>query len=90
MSAGFHWRAYTNFQPYQLRQITLNDWQLVLINTPPQKIQILSTTVITRFVIVLHFYLPKKQWQSLIIVHDALSEKVYRDLAVSLKISGAS
>ncbi len=90
MSAGFHWRAYTNFQPYQLRQITLNDWQLVLINTPPQKIQILSTTVITRFVIVLHFYLPKKHWQSIVIMNDALTEKAYRDLAVSLKISGAS
>ncbi|MCK5871608.1 MAG: hypothetical protein KAG26_02180 [Methylococcales bacterium] len=90
MSVGFHWRAHTKFQPYQLHQSVLKGWQLVSINTPPQKIQILSTTVITRFVIVLHFYLPKKQWQSIVIMNDALTEKAYRDLGVSLKISGAS
>ncbi|MCK4494483.1 MAG: hypothetical protein KAU26_10525 [Methylococcales bacterium] len=90
MSAGFHWRTYKKIQPYQLHQIGLKDWRLVRANMPPQKIQILPTTVITGFVIILHFYLPKQQWQSVVITKDTLSEKAYRNLGVSLKISGAS
>lgn len=89
-STCFHWLRQKNFQPYQLHQVTLDDWQLICLNTPPQKIHILPTTVISRFVIVLHFYLANKQWQSLVIMNDALSEKNYRDLVVSLKISRAS
>lgn len=50
-------------------------------------IQILNSTVITRFAIFLHFIDQAKK-QSLLIVNDALSDDDYRRLIVRLKTAG--
>jgi hypothetical protein len=59
-------------------------WRLALDNSF-EEIQILPSTVISIFVIFLHFKTDNKPKQTLVIVSDALADEDYRCLIVRLK-----
>jgi hypothetical protein len=80
-------RYHLRSKPYQLSYNEQAQWWLITENTS-QTLQILPSSVITTWLIVLHFRLENGQFQSLLIVKDALSTADYRTLVVTLKIAG--
>lgn len=51
-------------------------------------IQIVDSTVISTFIIILHFYVSEGRKQSILIPYDALTIEEFRKITVELKISG--
>lgn len=81
-------RYHRQFQPYQIRHTDHSIWQLATTADDFQTIEILPSSVITVWVIVLHFRIENGNCRSLAIINDALNDKDYRALAVALKITG--
>lgn len=81
---------YTQFQPYCIRYHEASTWSVAITGNEFQTLQILPSTVVTIWLIVLHFRLENGKFQSLLIFNDALSDKDYRGLVVTLKIAGLS
>lgn len=80
-------RYYFQFQSYQISNNSVG-WQLAVIADDFQTIQILPSSVITVWLIVLHFRLENGKFQSLVLLNDALESQDYRALVVALKIAG--
>lgn len=88
-SLFFYLRYYqSRFQPYEIRYSENLIWQLAIGDDDFQAIEVLPSSVITVWLIVLHFRLGKSKQQRLVIFNDALDDKDYRALAVALKIAG--
>lgn len=83
-------RYHYQFQPYQLKYNEDSVWSVAITDNDFQTMQILPSSVITTWLIVLHFRLENGKRQDLVILNDALNQQDYRSLAVSLKIAGLS
>lgn len=81
-------RYHYQFQPYQLKYNEDASWSVAFRNNEFQTVQLLPTSVITAWLIVLHFRLQSGKFQSLVIFNDALNSQNYRSLIVTLKIAG--
>lgn len=75
-----------NAKQYKIKQTEAFGWELSDGNDF-ESVQILNSTVITTFAIFLHFT-KKAHKNSLLILHDALTEDDYRGLIVRLKTAG--
>ncbi len=75
-------------EEYYIRYSDAFGWQISFSNNQYQAIQILTSTVITSYLIFFHFRVDKQTKQSTIICKDALIENEYRKLMIELKISG--
>jgi hypothetical protein len=73
---------------YQIRYNKDSTWSLAIRNNVFQALEILPTSVITRFLIVLHCRFENGKPYNLVIFKDALNEKDYRALVLILKIAG--
>jgi hypothetical protein len=80
-------RYHIQFQPYQLKYHQDSGWSIAIENDNFQTLEILPSTVITIWLIALHFRLENGKSQSLLIVNDALSQQSYRALVVTLKVT---
>ena len=72
-----------------IRHSSESGWALAYPENNFYTIEILESTILTRYVIVLHFIQNKKK-QTIFICRDALFYDEYRKLMVTLKISGLS
>jgi len=63
-------------------------WEIALQGNDYYSIEVLPSTVITSFFIVLHFKRHKNKKQTTLIAKDALIDDEFRKLMVLLKISG--
>jgi len=80
-------------QCFFIRYSTLSGWEIAYSETLFYPVRILPSTVITSYIIVLHFASTSTQKQkkrSELICKDALIDDQYRSLKVALKISGLS
>lgn len=84
----YHLKSQIDFSGFTIRHSEAFDWEIALIEHEFQQIEILKSTVITPYVIFLHFKLPKKQKQTAVICADALEGGEFRKLLVELKIAG--
>ncbi|KAF3981958.1 MAG: hypothetical protein HFP78_04305 [Methylococcales symbiont of Hymedesmia sp. n. MRB-2018] len=71
-----------------IRYGTLTGWEMSDRGQGFSSIKILPATVISTFLIVLHFETDIHQKKTILIGKDSLSENGYRQLLVSLKING--
>ena len=90
-SLFFYLRRYHyHFEPCQIKYYADSVWSIAYKNADFQVMQILPVSVITTWLIVLHYQLENDKQCSLVILNDALNETEYRTLAVTLKIAGLS
>lgn len=73
---------------YWIRYSSLSGWELSYAENVYFPIEILPSTVLTTYLIVLHFKQLNKQKQTILIFKDSLIGDDYRKLKVELKISG--
>jgi hypothetical protein len=73
---------------YILRFSLLSGWAIAYAENHYHPITITPSTVITRYLIILHFKMQNQQKQAILIFNDALNGDEYRKLVVELKISG--
>ena len=73
---------------FSIRFSSISGWEVAMLDDSFDAIEILPTTVITPYLIVLHFKMPDKQKHIVLIVKDALTYDEYRQLKVQLRISG--
>ncbi len=73
---------------YILRFSLLAGWAIDFAENHYHPITIIPSTVITRFLIILHFKMQNQKKQTILIFNDALNGDEYRKLVVELKISG--
>ncbi len=78
-----------NFQGLLIRHSSGLGWEVAYLDNNFYAVDILASTVITRYIIVLHFLQNKKK-QTILICRDALPYDEYRKLMVALKISGVN
>ncbi|KAF3978163.1 MAG: hypothetical protein HFP77_03395 [Methylococcales symbiont of Iophon sp. n. MRB-2018] len=71
-----------------IRYAALTGWEMAYPKQGFSSIKILPTTVISTFLIVLHFETDIHQKKTILIGKDSLAENKYRQLLVSLKING--
>jgi toxin CptA len=83
-------RYHYQFQPYCIRYNETSAWSIAMMDDDFQPMQILPSSVITSWLIVLHFQLENGKHQQSVILNDALSEQDYRTLVVTLKIASLS
>ncbi len=76
-----------NFHGLLIRHSTGFGWEVAYSENNFYVIKILASTIITRYLIVLHFMQNKKK-QTILICRDALFQNDFRRLMVALKISG--
>jgi len=76
-----------DFHGLSIRHSTEFGWEVAYSENNFYAIEILASTVVTRYIIVLHFMQNKKN-QSILICRDALIYDEFRKLMVALKISG--
>lgn len=75
-------------QKYILRFSLLAGWEIAYAENHYHPITVIPSTVITRFLVILHFKMQNQQKQTILIFNDALNGDEYRKLVVELKISG--
>lgn len=65
-------------------------WSLWIGSGEPVRIELLASTVATRWITILHFKTEKNRFQSFVISPDSLDSEDYRRLQMILKITGTS
>ena len=76
-----------NFHGLLIKHSNGGGWEVARSGNNFFTIEILSSTIITRYIIVLHFIQNKKK-QTILICRDALFYDEFRKLMIALKISG--
>ena len=76
-----------NFHGLLIRHSTTLGWEVAYSEYNFHVIELLASTVVSRYIIVLHF-VQNKENQTILICRDALFYDEYRKLMVALKISG--
>ena len=72
-----------------LRYQSYSGWDILWNKSEHFKaIKILSTTVISSLVVILHYQMKDNNHQCILIFKDALTHNAYRQLKVQLKLSG--
>lgn len=90
-SLAFYLRRYHyQFEPFHIKCHAGSVWSIAYKEGDFQIMQILPASVMTIWLIVLHYRLENGKRHSLVILNDALNETDYRALAVTLKIAGLS
>jgi len=85
------WRALNTelkFNKIVIRHRLETGWEVCYSDGIFNSIEILSSTVLTPYVLILHFKLTNQQKKTILIAKDALDDEKYRELSVSLKILG--
>ncbi|PPD35688.1 MAG: hypothetical protein CTY19_01165 [Methylomonas sp.] len=73
---------------FQLRFTHFSGWEMAFGHNDYRKVKILDTTVVTPFVIFLHFQAQNQPASALLVMKDSLSKDDFRRLIVRLKLSG--
>ena len=76
-----------NFHGLSIRHSTEFGWEVAYSENNFYAIEIVASTVVTRYIIILHF-VQNKENQTMLICRDALFYDEFRKLMVALKISG--
>jgi len=76
------------FNNITIRYSTAKGWELGHIEGVFSSIQVLPSTVLTPYLLILHFKLQNNSKKTILICRDALIDDSYRKLLVLLKISG--
>ncbi len=76
-----------NFHDLLIRHSNEAGWEVAHLENNFYTIEVLASTILTRYIIVLHFIQNNKK-QTILICRDALSYDEFRKLMVALKISG--
>jgi len=79
-----------NFKGLILRYSEVTGWEITSLENQFSSIQILPSTVITHYLIVLHYKIQNQKKRAIIICKDTMTNDNYRKLLVALKISGLS
>jgi hypothetical protein len=79
-------------QELKLKGLTLQytesiGWEMAFLETSFSPIKVLASTVITHYLIVLHYKTQKQQKGTILIANDALINDKFRKLSVALKLS---
>ncbi len=82
-----HLKREINFHGLSIRHNSEIGWEVAYSENNFHAIEILASTVIMRYIIILHF-MQNKEKQSILICTDALFYDEFRKLLVALKISG--
>jgi hypothetical protein len=77
-----------DFNGLLIRHSSLKGWELADLDGIYCPIEVLPSTVISSYLLVMHFNQKNKQKQSILICKDALINDDYRKLMVALKIAG--
>ncbi len=84
----FYLRRELRFHGLSIVHSMVSGWEMALSDHQFYPVKILASTVITPYLIVLHYKIQNKQKKTILICKDALIEDDYRKLMVELKISG--
>lgn len=76
--------------PVLLQHSDRQGWRIVFPNQEPQAVTLLPSSVLSRWLTILHLQLSNGNLQTLIIFNDALPGNDYRRLTVRLKLSSDS
>lgn len=76
------------FQPIFIRQGPINGWEIAYSAEKYIAVEILPSTVVLSYFVILHFKTTDKSKQAILILKDALIDEEYRKLRVQLKILG--
>lgn len=87
ISLFFYLRKEVKFKDTSIRYNSLSGWKIAQENSVYIPTQILPSTVITPYLIVLHLKIDNNQKPTLLICKDALIDGEFRKLTVELKIS---
>ena len=87
-SLFFYLRRELRFHDFSIVHSMANGWEMALSDNHFHTVKILASTVVTPYLIVLHYKIQNKQKQTILICKDALIADDYRKLMVELKISG--
>ncbi len=79
-----------NFIGLTLRHVEVSGWEIASFENQFSSIQLLPSTVLTQYLIVLHYKIQNKKKRAIIICNDTMTNDNYRKLLVALKISGLS
>ncbi len=79
-----------NFKGLTLRHANTSGWEIAFLENQFSPIRVLPSTVITHYLIVLHYKIQNQQKRAILIFRDALINDDFRKLLVALKISGLS
>jgi len=90
ISLFFYIKKEFNFRGLTLRHAASCGWEIAFLEKEFSLIQILPSTVITHYLIVLHYKTQKHKKRAIIVCKDAMTNDNFRKLLVALKISGFS
>ncbi len=76
------------FKHYKIRYSSVVGWDITQNGDVFHLIEVLPSTVLTSYLLILHFKAHNKKIQTILIVKDALTHDNYRKLMVLLKIAG--
>jgi hypothetical protein len=79
-----------NVKGLTLRHAEVSGWEITSLENQFSSIQVLPSTVITQYLIVLHYKIQNQKKRAIIICKDTMTNDNYRKLLVALKISGLS
>ena len=88
LSLLFYLKRELRFHSLSIVHSMASGWEISLSDNQFYPVKILASTVITPYLIVLHYKIQNKQKQTILICKDALIADDYRKLMVELKISG--
>ena len=84
----FYLNRDAEFNGMLIRHSSCGGWELADLDGIFYPIKVLPSTVITPYLLIMHFNQQNKQKQTILICKDALINDDYRKLMVALKISG--
>jgi hypothetical protein len=79
-----------SFKRLILRHVEVSGWEIASFENQFSSIQLLPSSVLTQYLIVLHYKIQNKKKRAIIICNDTMTNGNYRKLLVALKISGLS
>ena len=88
LSLFYYLKQSLNFKGISIRHNSEFGWEIIDSENYFNPIEILSTTVLTHYLIVLHFKKQNNKKKTILICRDALENDKYRKLMVELKVSG--
>lgn len=88
ISLLFYLKQEIKFSGLHIRYGSVFGWEIAYSENHFQSILILPSTVLTPYIVVLHFKQQNTKKQTILICRDALKKDEFRKLMVELKISG--
>jgi hypothetical protein len=88
ISLFYYLKRETKFPVFFIRHSLAFGWEIAILENHFHSFDVLSSTVLTHFLIVLHIKQQNRKKQTILICKDALKNDEFRKLMVELKISG--